>query len=110
MGKCRKELENLQSRGGRIISKDRRRKGHREEGIIWKKAITLAGIAVAVWLATPIPEVSIVVGLLGEKAFSGWIPWWLSWPGAAVGVLVGWHFDIPEKVHRSLKGRLQEGP
>ncbi|KXA94138.1 hypothetical protein AKJ37_07940 [candidate division MSBL1 archaeon SCGC-AAA259I09] len=72
---------------------------------IWKKIVAVAGIVVAVWLATPVPEVSIVVGVLGGETLSGWFPWWLSWPGAAAGVIVGWYFDLPEKVYQTLKER-----
>ncbi|KXA98245.1 hypothetical protein AKJ37_00835 [candidate division MSBL1 archaeon SCGC-AAA259I09] len=71
----------------------------------WKKAVAIAGIVVAVWLATPVPEVTIVVGVLGGKTLSTWIPWWLSWPGATAGAIVGWYFDVPEKAYRLLKGK-----
>lgn len=70
---------------------------------IWKKIVAVMAMAVTIWLATPIPEVSIIVGLLSGGAVSGWVPWWILWPSVAAGVLLSWHFNFPRKIIRFVK-------
>jgi len=59
-----------------------------------KKVIALIGVAVGVWIATPIPEVSIIIGAISGHTVTSFLgfPPYTRWVGALAGVPVGWLF------------------
>lgn len=75
---------------------------------IWKKIVAAAGIIIFIWLVIPIPEISIVVGLLGGKALTLYIPPWMAYLASFVGALVGWliirRLDLLQKIRRLTRG------
>lgn len=56
----------------------------------WKKIVAVLGAITAIWLISPLPEVSIIVGIFGGKTLEQVIPPWLAWVSIIVGVIVGW--------------------
>lgn len=67
-----------------------------------KKIAAIIGGIITIWLITPIPEVTIISGLLGGKALTNFVPDWMAWTGAIAGVLIGTvivrHFNLIEKI------------
>lgn len=69
-----------------------------------KKIIAIIGAIVLIWLLSPVPEISIIFGLLGWKV----IPF--SWPyrilGIVVGLIIGFYltrrFNLDKKLRRDL--------
>lgn len=70
-----------------------------------KKILTLLGLLILVWWLCPIPEISIILGILGWKV----VP--LSWHykilgvvgGVCIGLILGYYLKIGEKITEKLK-------
>lgn len=70
-----------------------------------KKIVAVVSLVILFWWLSPIPEVSILLGLLGWKI----VP--LSWPlqafgagvGACVGLLVGHHWEVGDSLRKKLE-------
>lgn len=73
-----------------------------------KKIITtIFGGLVLVWIICPLPEISIIVGLLGGKTMENFLPRWFSWTlsfcGAVVGTAIVHDFNIVGKLKKNLR-------
>ena len=71
---------------------------------VWKKLATILGIIIAIWLLSPIPEVSIIIGLFGGKTLTFFIPRWaaylIGFAGAAISYVVMKKLGITEKIKK----------
>ena len=78
-------------------------------GKVWKKLATVVGIVIAVWLLSPIPEVSIIIGFFSGETLTFFIPRWaayiLGFAGAGVSYLIMRKLGLIEKI----KGKFVDG-
>ncbi|KXA92293.1 hypothetical protein AKJ64_03505 [candidate division MSBL1 archaeon SCGC-AAA259E17] len=70
-----------------------------------KKILAILGAVILVWWLSPLPEISIILGILGWKV----VP--LSWPynilgilgGVCIGLILGYYFKIGERIKEKLE-------
>lgn len=75
---------------------------------IWKKIVAIVGVIVAIWLISPIPEVSIIVGLFGGKTLSYFIPTWAAYSAAIAGAIIGFFIVRRLNLIEKIKKRSQK--
>lgn len=59
---------------------------------IKEKALAVLGMIVAVWLLCPLPEISIIIGLITGGSITKFLglPSWTTWIGSIIGALIGY--------------------
>lgn len=58
---------------------------------IVEKVLSVLGLIVAIWLLCPLPEISIIIGLIGGSSVHAYfeIPAWSSYVGSIIGAIIG---------------------
>lgn len=67
-----------------------------------EKVAAVFGVLVIAWIVCPLPEISILVGLVSGKTMSSFLPRWFSWTlafcGAVIGTAIVHDYDLVSRI------------